>query len=102
MNKYGSHVKFKTKPGKGSEFAAILLNAARSMNGVKGCQLYLALREVGKEDIIGVTEVWDTKEDHDNSLNMPVAQELIAKAMPMLDGLPEKAVEFEVLGGKGL
>jgi len=48
MNKYGLYGKFKPKPGKGSEFAAILLNAARSMNEVKGCHLYPALKEVGK------------------------------------------------------
>jgi quinol monooxygenase YgiN len=57
---------------------------------------------VGKEDSIGVTEVWDNKEDHDDSLTVPACRELIAKAIPLLHSSPEKAIEFEVLGGKGL
>jgi quinol monooxygenase YgiN len=102
MSMYGLYGKLKTKPGKGSELAAILLEAAQLMNQAKGCHLYIVLKEVGEEDSIGVTEVWENKEDHDNSLNMPACRELIAKAIPLLDSPPKKGVEFEVLGGKGL
>jgi quinol monooxygenase YgiN len=102
INKYGVYGKLKTKQGKGQELAAILLEAARLMNQAKGCRLYIVHREPGEEDSIGVTEVWDSKEDHDNSLNLPGSRELIAKAMPLLDGPPKKGVEFEVFGGKGL
>ncbi|HEX8719433.1 MAG TPA: hypothetical protein VF736_02215 [Pyrinomonadaceae bacterium] len=47
-------------------------------------------------------EVWESKEDHDNSLKVPGARELIMQAMPILAGRPEGGTSLEVLGGKGL
>lgn len=102
MSKYGLYGKLKTKPGKGPELASILLEAAELMHQAKGCHLYVVHKESGEEDAIGVTEVWDSKEDHDNSLNIPGCRELITQAMPLLDGPPQKGIELEVLGGKGL
>ena len=52
-------------------------------------------------DGIYVVEVWDSKTDHDNSLNLPGVRELIIRAMPILASKPE-AITLEVLGGKGL
>ena len=48
-----------------------------------------------------VSEIWDTKEDHDNSLKIEGCMELISKAMPLIDGKPE-GTALEVIGGKGL
>lgn len=49
-----------------------------------------------------ITEIWDIKEDHDNSLKVDGVRELIMKAMPLLDGPPTKGQEIEVLGGTGI
>ncbi|MEZ4684912.1 MAG: hypothetical protein R3B47_02270 [Bacteroidia bacterium] len=35
-----------------------------------------------------MTEVWDSKEDHANSLQLPGVRELIMQAMPILDSMP--------------
>ncbi len=53
-------------------------------------------------DAVWVTEVWDSKEDHDNSLAVAGVRELIAQAMPLLAGMPEKGQELEILGGAGI
>ncbi len=45
---------------------------------------------------------WDSKADHDNSLQVAGVKELISQAMPILDGRPEKGQELEILGGAGL
>lgn len=99
--KYGLYGKLQAQVGKGRELGEILLNAARLMENAKGCILYVINSAVENPDGIYVIEVWDSKEDHDNSLMLPGVRELIAQAMPILDGKPE-GLTLEVLGGKGL
>lgn len=52
--------------------------------------------------LIYVTEIWDSKEDHDNSLKVEGVRELIMSAMPILDEQPTKGQELEILGGTGI
>ena len=80
----------------------ILLAASKLVSTVKGCRLYLVSKDKTDNDTIWVTEVWDSKEDHANSLNAEGVKALISQAMPLIDGRPEKGQELEVLGGKGL
>lgn len=101
MIKYGFIGKFKARKGEGDSLIAILLEAAKLLSTAKGCNHYIISRNVSDENSIIVTEIWDTKEDHDNSLKLPGSMELISKAMPLLDGKPEVTV-LEVMGGKGL
>ena len=101
-NKYGLHGKIKALAGKGDNLASILLEAANLVATAQGCRLYLVSRDSQDADAVWVTEVWDSKEDHDNSLKVEGVRELIGRAMPILDGTPEKGQELEVLGGAGL
>ena len=102
MNKYGLHGKLKATTGNGDQLANILLEAARLVSTAKGCHLYLVSKDKNDADAIWVTEVWDSKEDHDNSLKADEVKALIARAFPLLDGMPEKGQELEVLGGAGI
>jgi hypothetical protein len=43
-----------------------------------------------------VTEVWDSKEDHDASLNIESVKKIISAAIPLIDGKPEKGQELEI------
>ena len=99
MNKYGLHGKLKAVKGKGKQLSSLLLQASSLMSNAKGCQLYLVSIDKKDTDSIWITEVWDTKKHHDDSLNFPGVEELISKALPILDGAPEKGQELEVLEG---
>ena len=101
MNKYAFFGKMTTKAGKRDELMAILSQAAASMNDVKGCRLYIIHKDSQDENAICVYELWDSKEDHNASLKLTIVQELIGKAMPLLDGMPE-GKQFEAVAGKGL
>lgn len=101
MNKYGFHGKFKAQKGKREELVSVLLQAARLVSTAKGCHQYIIYKDLKDEDEIYVGEIWDSKEDHDNSLKMEGCSELISKAMPLIDGRPE-GVSLEVVGGKGV
>ena len=102
MNKYGLHGKLTAIEGNGDKLASILLQAADLVSTAPGCHLYLVSKDNSDEHAVWVTEVWDTKADHDNSLNMAGVKELIAQAMPILNGKPEKGQELRVLGGAGI
>ena len=102
MNKYGLHGKLTATPGNADKLAAILLEAAKLVSTAKGCRLYMVSKDHSDADSVWVTEAWDSKEDHDNSLQMAGVKELISQAMPLLNGRPEKGQELEILGGAGI
>ena len=102
MEKYGLHGKLTAKSGKGNELAGILLEASKLVSKAKGCQLYLVSTDPTEENMVWITEVWDSQEDHDNSLKMPGVRELIGKAIPILDGPPTQGQKLLVKGGFGV
>ena len=102
MEKFGLHGKLKATSGNGEQLAQILLEASALVATAQGCQLYLVSRDDQDIDAVWVTEVWDSKEDHQNSLSLPAVKALIAKALPILDGRPESGQVLTVLGGKGI
>jgi quinol monooxygenase YgiN len=93
------HGAFKAQPGKGDELAAILLEAADALRANDACLLYVVSREGA--DTIWVTEAWTDREAHDASLDDPAAKDQIARAMPLIAGIENRA-ELTPLGGKGL
>lgn len=99
MKKYGLHGKLKAKEGQGDALAEILVQASALVIHAKGCHLYMVSRDPQEKESVWVTEVWDNKADHDQSLNVEGVRALISKAMPLLDGQPEKGLELEVIGG---
>lgn len=102
MNKYLLHGKLTAKPDFADQLAGILIDASKLVSTAKGCNLYLINKDKDDVSSIWITEVWDSKEDHDNSLKDESVRELISKAIPILDGPPQKGQELEVLGGIGL
>lgn len=84
-----------------NELADILLQASSLVSKAKGCKLYVIGKNTENKNAVYVTEIWDSKEDHDNSLKIKGVRELISKAMPLLDGNPSKGLQLEVIGGHG-
>lgn len=100
MAKYSLCGKFTAQAGKRDELLAILTDAANGMEGVTGCHLYIVHTEATNENAIWVYELWDSKEDHDASLKLPGVPEMIAKAMPLINGKPE-GYQLEAVAGLG-
>ncbi len=101
-NKYLLHGKLTAKAGHTDELAQILIEASQLLSTAKGCKLYAIGKDEGDLHSVYITEIWDSKEDHDNSLNVKGVRELIGKAILLLDGLPSKGQELEILGGLGV
>lgn len=102
MNKYLLHGKLTAKDGYGEKLTSILLDASKLVSTANGCILYVVSKDTVDINSVWITEIWDSKEDHDNSLNVEGVKELISIAIPILDGQPQKGQELEVLGGKGI
>ncbi|GGH77469.1 putative quinol monooxygenase [Phaeocystidibacter marisrubri] len=102
MNRYLLHGKLRAQEGKGHELSQILLRAADMLQSANGCQLYAVSVEEGVPDDIWITEIWDTKEDHDNSLKSVEIKNLISTAIPLLAGNPEGGLALHVIGGLGV
>ena len=102
MNKYLLHGKLTASRDNSGQLISILIEASKLVSIAKGCNLYLISKDANDKDAVWITEVWDSKQDHDNSLHAEGVKELISRAIPLLGEQPQKGQELEVLGGTGL
>jgi quinol monooxygenase YgiN len=97
MNKYLLQGKLTAKDGQRQSLAEILIKASKLMATAKGCHLYAVAFDEQDSNSVYITEIWDSKVDHDNSLKVDGVRELIMTAMPILDGQPQKGQELEII-----
>jgi quinol monooxygenase YgiN len=97
---YGYIGSMRTQPGRRDEVIQILLGGADGLR-TAGCQVYAVCVAETDPDVVWVTEVWDSAERHDASLQLPETRTAIAAAMPMLTGEFTRQ-ELTVLGGLGV
>lgn len=102
MNKYFLQGKLKAQAGKRDALAALLLRAAQRVADIDGSILYSIGVDPDDPDTVYVTEIWETKASHDDSLKDEQVLALISEAMPLLEGRPGKGQELEILGGLGI
>lgn len=98
MNTYGLIGKMLAVPGKREELIEVLLDG---VSGMPGCLSYVVARDLGDEDALWVSEVWESKEAHEASLSLPSVREAISKGRPLIAGFGER-FETEPVGGHGL
>ena len=97
---YGLFGKFIAVEGERDNLASILLEASNMLKENTDCIHYVVGKSKDGNDV-WVSEVWNTKEAHDNSLNPENIRSLIMTARPLIHEMPE-GTEYDVLGGKGL
>jgi quinol monooxygenase YgiN len=86
--------------GHRDDVVSVLLGGVDGLREV-GCRLYVVSVSDTDADLIWVTEVWDSKEQHDASLELPETKAAIGRAMPMLTG-EFTGQELTVVGGLGV
>jgi len=101
MGKFGMYNKFTAHPGQRDRLVEQLLSAAKLMENATGCELYIVNTSPNEADIVWVTEVWESEEDHRASLSIEGVPELIERTMPLVAGPPEQ-IRVVPVGGKGL
>lgn len=94
---FGLIGKIMAAEGKREDLVKTLLEGTGDM---PGCLSYIVAKDTGDANAIWITEVWDSKENHQASLKLPQVQEAISKARPMIAGFGER-FETEPVGGQG-
>jgi len=95
---YGLIGKMKAVSGQRDALIALMLEDVGAM---PGCLSYIVARDPADADGIWITEVWDSAASHKASLSLPVVQQVIARAKPLIAGFGEH-FETEPAGGHGL
>lgn len=95
---YGMIGKMKAQPGKRAELIALLSGGTADM---PGCLAYIVSEDLKDADAIWITEIWKTKQYHDDSLKLPAVREAIAKGRPLISGF-ELGAEVKPVAGIGL
>lgn len=90
--------RMRAQPGQRDTLIAILLEGTGAM---PGCLSYVVARDPADADSIWITEVWDNKESHRASLQLPAVRAAIARARPLIAGF-DSGTETEPVGGVGL
>ena len=97
---YGYIGSMRVRNGHRDTVVDILLSGADGLR-TAGCQIYAVCVDDADPDVIWVTEIWDSAEQHDASLQLPETRAAIGKAMPMLTGDFSRQV-LTVVGGLGV
>ena len=84
--------------GKRDELIKILLEG---VSGMPGCLSYIVAKDPADKNAIWITEVWDDKESHKASLQLPAVKAAIAKGRPLFANF-EMSQTTEPIGGHGL
>ncbi|MCB0104731.1 MAG: antibiotic biosynthesis monooxygenase [Caldilineaceae bacterium] len=95
---YGLIGKMSAAPGQRDALVAILLEG---INEMPGCLSYIVARDPSDVNAIWITEVWDSAESHQASLELPSVQAAIARAKPLIANF-DSHQETEPVGGHGL
>ena len=99
MQHYLSHGKLTAKDGERDKLKEILLQAAELVRPMPGCNVYAVSIEESDNQSVWVTEIWDSKDDHDTSLTNQEVRALISGAMPLIAEPPTQGQELTVVGG---
>ncbi|MDQ0974569.1 quinol monooxygenase YgiN [Neobacillus niacini] len=101
MEKFGIYGKLIAKEGEREQLAAILLEAAESLQNHADCELYLVSVAPEDPNAVYVYEVWSSESAHQGSLTLESTRTLIQRAKPFLAGM-ERISTLVPKGGKGI
>ena len=80
---FGQINKITAVAGKREEVLRLVMSGSDQM---QGCRSYIVASDVENDDVIWVTEVWDSAEMHAASMDIPEVKAAVTQAMPMIAG----------------
>jgi len=90
---YGLIVKMAMICGRREEMIEILKESASNM---AGCLSYVVAKDSADEDVLWVTEVWNSAVSHDASLSLPSVKNAIPRAKAIVSSFEKIAVTTPV------
>jgi quinol monooxygenase YgiN len=101
IQKFGLHNKLTARPGQRDALAQLLLDATRLPSGLPGCEVYVVSLDQKDANVVYVTEVWTTEQDHDVWQALPEVRAVIEQGRPLIATMPEQT-RMGTIGGHGL
>jgi quinol monooxygenase YgiN len=92
---YGLIVKLTVATGKREEMIRILKESAANM---PGCFSYVVAKDSVDENVLWVTEVWDSATSHDASLSLPSVRNAVPQAKQIVSAFDKVAVTTPAWG----
>ena len=92
---YGLIAKMTLHSGKREEVIALLAESSANM---PGCFSYVIANDAVSEDILWVTEVWESKAAHDASLTLRAVQAAMPRIKPLVAAF-ERIAETDPVAG---
>ena len=92
---WGMIAKVTVLPGKRDEMIGILKASAANM---PGCLSYVVAKDAADENVMWVTEVWDSQASHDASLSLPAVKEAIPRGKVLVANFERVAVTTPAWG----
>ncbi len=92
---WGMIAKITVLPGKRDEMITVLKGSAAKM---PGCLSYVVAKDATDENVMWVTEVWDSQAGHDASLTLPAVKEAIPRGKALVANFERVAVTTPVWG----
>ena len=90
-----------SKPGKIDELVDVMRQVAKLVANEKGCHLYIINTSSDEENVLWITELWDTQEEHDSSLKAEEIKTVVDQALPLIAEPPEQ-ISLTPIAGKGM
>jgi len=92
---WGMIAKLTLLPGKRDEMIDVLRASAADM---PGCLSYVVAKDAADENMLWVTEVWDSQASHDASLSLPAVKNAIPRGKTLVASFERVAVTTPVWG----
>jgi quinol monooxygenase YgiN len=92
---YGLIVKMTMVPGKRDEMIRVFQESA---SGMPGCFSYVVAKDAADENILWVTEVWDSQASHDASFSLPAVKNAIPQGRALVSNFERIAATTPVWG----
>jgi quinol monooxygenase YgiN len=99
--RHGMYVRFHALPGRADELVAMLLHGIHSFGAIPACELCLVNRAAEDPDVVHVTEVWISREEHEAFAARDDVQAFI-KRVHALTAEPPEVTCVQPVGGIGL
>jgi len=100
VTRFAQPPRLRAKPGKHDELVAKFLEAAEMQRENPANELTLVSSSPDDEDVVYLTEVWTSAEEHERARESDEVQAWAADMPSLVDGPPE-TTPLDVAGGSG-
>lgn len=90
---YGLIVSIQAVVGQRDTLISILHDG---MKDLPGCIYHTLAKDKADENLIWISEAWESQDDHSAALQLPSVQEAIAQGRPLIAGMPTRAETIPV------